>query len=537
MEINQFLIGHSGLNIGKIYYFGGEKNHPVMETIEDTDREIILLKTALKECREELSMLSKMALEKNNPGEAKIFAAHEMIVIDETLIQRIITFVKTHCSCVQYAVWKVCHQICDELGELSDTLVLERVDDINDVCQRILRILNHQKNATLHFDQPVIIVANSLSPSEVLMFSQENVAGIVTHHGGFTSHVSLMAAERNIPYLFGGDLKEQWNDETGIIDALHGKFIVSPDESSIFWYQKEKEKSIHSNDILRKFAGLPTVSKSGRKIGLLANIGSVAEVETVIDQDGEGIGLYRTEYEFLSGFRMPSEEELFQNYAKLAESMPASFIVVRTMDLGSDKALPYLYHEKEDNPAMGCRGIRFCFKHKEMFKTQLRAIYRANFLGNLKILYPMISSLKDVEKIQKINQEVKEELAKENIKFKIPKTGLMIETPGAVMISAELAQMADFFSIGTNDLTQYALAVDRLNPSVAEYYTAGTQSILRFIEYTVKNAHQAGIPVCICGELAGNKEYTKDFIDMGVDELSVSPRMILSMRKHIRELD
>ena len=537
MEINQFLTGHGGIENGKLYYYENVKSYPVMTKCEDTEAEIELLNKAVSDCMEELTILSKMALEKNNTNEAKIFAAHEMLLRDEMIYNRIIEYIKTYSCNVQFAVWKVCQQICVELSKLLDTLVIERIDDINDVCERVLRILNHQKNSTLQFEEPVIIVANSLTPSEVLMFSQENVIGIVTHHGGFTSHVSLMAAERNIPYLFGGEISNQWHNKDGIIDGENGKLFISPDESAYLLYQKEKEKFLHSHNALKEYAGLATVTKSGKKIGLFANIGHVSEIKNVVDQDGEGIGLYRTEYDFLTSSHMPTEEELFAIYSKLSESMPASSIVIRTMDLGSDKVLPYLYNEEEDNPAMGCRGIRFCFKHKEMFKAQLKAIYRANFLGNLKILYPMISCFSDVEKIKEINEEVKDELVNEGREFIVPKQGLMIETPAAAMISKELAKEVDFFSIGTNDLTQYALAIDRLNPSVAEYYTTCNLSIMRLIEYTVRSAHSESIPVCICGELAGNMQYTKDFIDIGVDELSVSPQFILALRKHIRELD
>lgn len=537
MEIIQFLKGHGGIETGKIFYYDNVKFIPVSSTCVDPEAEIALLKKAVSDGIEELSLLSKLALEKNNLNEAKIFAAHEMLLRDEVILNQIIECIHNKRYTVQYAVWVICGKICRELGKLPDTLVLERIVDIEDVCERILRILNHQKNSMMQFEEPVIIVANSLTPSEVLMFSQENVVGIVTHHGGFTSHVSLMATERNIPYLFGGDINNQWHNKPGIIDGENGKFFISPDESAYLLYQKEKEKYLHSHNALKIYAGLPTVTKSGKKIGLGANISHVQEVKNIIDQGGEGIGLYRTEYDFLKGSSMPSEEELFSIYAKLSESMPASSIVIRTMDLGSDKVLPYLYHEKEDNPAMGCRGIRFCFKHKELFKVQLKAIYRANFLGNLKILYPMISCIKDVEKIQEINLEVQNELVDEGKSFIVPKQGLMIETPAAVMISKELAEKVDFFSIGTNDLTQYALAIDRLNPSVAEYYTTCDLSIMRLIEYTVRNAHSVGIPVCICGELAGNMQYTKEFINIGVDELSVSPQFILALRKYIRELD
>ena len=537
MEINQFLSGHGGIHMGKIFYYENEKSYPVMTKCENTEVEIELLKKAVAECMEELSQLSALAMEKNNTNEPKIFAAHEMLLRDEVILNRIIDFINNYSCNVQFAVWKVCQQICVELSKLLDTLVMERIDDINDVCERVLRILNHKKNSTLQFHEPVIIVAKSLTPSEVLMFSQDNVVGIVSYHGGFTSHVSLMAAERNIPYLFGGEINKQWQSKPGIIDGESGKLLVSPDESAYLLYEKEKEKFLHSHNALKEYAGLQTITKSGKKIGLHANIGHVEEIKNVIDQDGEGIGLYRTEYDFLTGSTMPGEEELFLKYSKLCESMPASSIVIRTVDLGSDKELPYLYHETEENPAMGCRGIRFCFKHKNLFKAQLKAIYRANFLGNLKILYPMISSLDDVKRIKEINKDVQKELENEGKKFIVPKQGLMIETPAAAMISRELAREVDFFSIGTNDLTQYALAIDRLNPSVAEYYTTCNLSIMRLIEYTVLGAHAEGIPVCICGELAGNTQYTKDFINMGVDELSVSPQFILSLRKHIRELD
>lgn len=537
MEFIQFLSGHNGIEKGKVFYYENVRFNPTFSICENTEAEIELLKKAVLDGIDELTSLSKLALDKKSVNEAKIFAAHEMLLRDEVIINQIIAYINANKCNAPYAVSTICHQICGQMRSMQDITVNERIADVEDVCERILRILSHQKHSMLQFDEPVIIVAKALTPSEVLIFNQENVVGIVTRHGGFTSHVSLMAAERNIPYLFGGEIDKLWHNQTGIIDGENGKFFISPDESACLWYQKEKERYLHSHNALKVYAGLPTVSKSGKKIGLFANISHVQEVKNIIDQGGEGIGLYRTEYDFLKGTSMPTEEELFAIYAKLGESMPASNIVIRTMDLGSDKVLPYLYNDKEDNPAMGCRGIRFCFKHKELFKTQLKAIYRANFLGNLKVLYPMISCLEDVKKIKEINVEVQEELVNEGKKFLVPKQGLMIETPAAVMISKELAMEVDFFSIGTNDLTQYALAIDRLNPSVSEYYTTCTLSIMRLIEYTVKNAHLVGIPVCICGELAGNMQYTKDFMDIGVDELSVSPQFILALRKHIRELD
>ncbi len=537
MEINKFLIGHNGIEMGKLYYYENEKSYPVMAKCDDTQEEIELLKNAIKDCMEELSLLSKMAKEKNNISEAKIFAAHEMLLRDEVMLNHIIDYIKTYSCNVQFAVWKVCQQVCADLSKVSDTLVFERIDDINDVCERVLRILNHQKNSTMQFEEPVIIVAKSLTPSEVLMFSQDNVIGIVTHHGGFTSHVSLMAVERNIPYLFGENVNSLWHNQTGIIDGENGKLFVNPDESAVLIFHVEKEKYLHSHMALREYAGLKTITKSGKTIKLKANIGHINEVKNVINQDSDGIGLYRTEYDFLAGSYVPTEEELFTNYLKLSESMPASPIVIRTIDLGSDKKLPYLYHEEEVNPAMGCRGIRFCYRHMDLFKTQLRAIYRANMLGNLQILYPMICCMSDVDKIKEINLEVQKELKEENVRFHIPKQGLMIETPAAAMIAYELAKEVDFLSIGTNDLTQYALAVDRLNPAVAEYYTTCNTSILRLIKCTVEGAHTAKKPVCICGELASNTQYTKEFIELGIDELSVSPQFVLVLRKFIRELD
>ncbi len=537
MEINQFLTGHGGIEFGKLFYYENAKNYPTLIKCDNSEAEIELLNKAVADCMEELSLLSRLANEKNNFNESKIFAAHEMLLRDEVILKRMHEFIRTYTCNAQFAVWKVCQQVCVELNKLSDTLVMERVDDINDVCDRVLRILNHQKNANMEFSEPVIIVANSLTPSEVLMFSQENVVGIVTHHGGFTSHVSVMAAERNIPYLFGETTLKEWNEKQGIIDGESGKLMISPDKNTYHLYVREREKYIHSQNALKEYAGLPTVTKSGKKVKLFANIGHVSEVKNVIDQDGEGIGLYRTEFDFLASSHIPTEEELYTIYAKLSESMPASDIVIRTMDLGSDKKLPYLFYEEEENPAMGCRGIRFCFKHKDMFKNQLKAIYRANFIGNISLLYPMICCMEDVEQIKEINEEVRKELTEENKKFITPRWGVMIETPAAVMLSKELAAEADFFSIGTNDLTQYALAVDRLNPSVAQYYATCDEGILRLIDFTVKNAHSEGVPVCICGELAGNTNYTKKFIEIGVDGLSVSPQFVLPMRKHIRELD
>lgn len=536
MEVRNYKCGNQGIGIAKVFYFNNQKNHPVPTPATDAIAEVAEFKHALQTACRELSELSSQAEKFEGTGSSMIFQAHIGILKDVTFTERVCEYIMTKSVNASYATWEIANRICEEFNELSDALVAERVDDIYDVSERLIRILTHQKKQELVFNEPIILVAESLTPSELFLFDPKYTVGIVTKSGGFTSHVALMSAGRNIPYLFGASVEKEWDSLYAIIDGDNGKMIVDPEKSELIFYNKEYKKFQCDSQALKELVGLSNQTKSGKIIELLANVGHPDEVKNVVDNDGHGIGLFRSEYIFLSENRIPSEEEQTEIYSRLSLSMPVSKVVIRTADLGSDKKLPYLYNKQEGNPAMGCRGIRFLFQHPEILFTQLRAIYKANSLGNLWIMYPMIISLDEVHRIKAVNEKVMKSLKDEGISFCIPKQGIMIETPAAALISDKLANEVDFFSIGTNDLTQYTLAIDRQNPYVSEYYSPYHDGIFKLIEYVVKNAHAAGITVDVCGELASNPKVTQRFIEMGVDELSVSPINILPLRRHIRKL-
>jgi phosphotransferase system enzyme I (PtsI) len=409
-----------------------------------------------------------------------------------------------------------------------------KADDFRDISQRLIRILTGVSNKTLILDEPIILLSVSLTPSEVLHIDKSKLLALVTQYGFEHSHTSIIARTMGIPAISGIDIEEDWNGKSAIVDGSSGILIINPDESTLIMYKEKKIKELEEEKLLEELKGKDNISLSGKMIDVLANIGSLIDLSEVIKNDANGIGLFRSECVYLERDDYPSEEEQFTIYKKLAETMAGKKVIIRTLDIGADKQLEYFDMDKEKNPALGYRGIRISLTRPDIFKTQLRAILRASSYGNISIMYPMIISLDEVSKIKKIVGEVKKELDNEGKLYKDVEQGIMIETPAAVLISDLLAKEVDFFSIGTNDLSQYTLAIDRQNDKIDDFYNPHHEAILRLIKLVADNAHKEGIRVGICGELAADTSLTATFLDIGIDELSVSPANVLPVRKSIR---
>ena len=412
-----------------------------------------------------------------------------------------------------------------------------RAADVNDISNRLIAILSGTQVSAEAMPEPVIIMAEDLAPSETVQFEKDKILALVTQKGSANSHTAILARMMNIPCIVTADidLDPELTGKNGIVDGFTGKIYIEPDEVTAAVMAEKKKREEERKLLLQSLKGLPTVTKSGKHIHLYSNIGSEEDVDSVLENDSEGIGLFRSEFLYLGRDTYPTEEEQFQVYKQVAETMAGKPVIIRTLDIGADKQCDYFELKKEENPAMGCRAIRICLTRPEIFKTQLRALFRASAYGNLQIMYPMITSVWEVEAIAKIVEEVKTELTAQNLQFGDPKQGIMIETPAAVMVSRELAKKVDFFSIGTNDLTQYTLAVDRQNPELDAFYDPHHPAVLAMIRMVVENAHAEGIWAGICGELGADLSLTKEFLKMGVDELSVSPGRVLPIRKVIVE--
>ena len=416
----------------------------------------------------------------------------------------------------------------------------ERAADVKDISERVLSILNGGQKGKVVTDEPVIIVADDLAPSETVQLEKDMVLSFVTVHGSVNSHTAILARTMAIPALIGTEelpLDDTVDGKLAVVDGLNGKIYVEPDSQTLEAMKKRRQAELEKKELLQLLKGKENVTLDGKKIMLYANIGNIKDLATVIQNDAGGIGLFRSEFIYLEKDRYPTEEEQFSIYKTAVETMAGKRVIIRTLDIGADKQCEYFKMDKEENPALGYRAIRICLTRPEIFKTQLRALFRASAYGNLAIMYPMITSLWEVKRIKEIVEEVKAELTEEQLEFGNPQQGIMIETPAAVMMSGELAKEVDFFSIGTNDLTQYTLAIDRQNPKLDKFYDAHHPAVLSMIRMTVENAHKAGIWAGICGELGADTSLTKEFLAMGVDELSVSPGSILPIRKIILETD
>lgn len=529
---------YKGIVMGPVAVLKNNDHQVKRKKIEHAELEIERVEKALEAAKEQLQKLYDKAVKEVGEASAAIFEVHQMMLEDEDYLDSIHNSIRTEMINAEYAVAVTGDNFSAMFANMDDDYMKARAADIKDISNRLVQNLEGKGELDLSTMEAAIIVADDLSPSETVQMDKEKILAFVTVHGSTNSHTAILARMMNIPALIGVpvNLEEIQSGMEAIVDGFTGEVIFEPSadlcsqtESRI---QEEKEKL----ELLNTLKGKENVTLGGKKINIYANIGSVGDVGYVLENDAGGIGLFRSEFLYLGKSEFPTEEEQFRAYRQVVQMMAGKKVIIRTLDIGADKQVEYFNLGKEDNPALGYRAIRICLKQPDIFKTQLRALFRAAVYGNLSIMYPMITSTEEVHQIYEIVSEVKEELEKEQIPYKLPEQGIMIETPAAVMISDELAEIVDFFSIGTNDLTQYTLAIDRQNEKLDDFYNPHHKAILKMIQMVVDNAHKCGKWAGICGELGADPELTEKFIRMGVDELSVAPSMILKLRKQIREM-
>ena len=536
MEIIQGKAIFGGIAIGPISFFAKEQKQVKRTKVEDTEAEIARYEAALATAIEQLGALYEKALKEVGESEAQIFEVHQMMLEDDDYNDSVKNIITSQGLNAEYAVATTGDNFSTMFAAMDDEYFQARAVDVKDISERIINILMGIGEAKVS-DEPSIIVAEDLAPSETVQMDKSKLLGFVTRLGSSNSHTAILARTMNIPALIQVDIKEEWNGKQAIIDGFSGKFIIEPEADVLEEYQKKQAEQQERRRLLAEQKGKPTVTKNGKAIKLFANIGSVSDLQSVMENDAAGIGLFRSEFLYLESDTYPTEEEQFKAYKMVAETMAGKKVIIRTLDIGADKQVDDLELDKEENPAMGLRAIRICLTRPEIFKTQLRALLRASAFGNIAVMYPMIISVEEVRKIKAIMEEVKAELDEAGIPYGNVEQGIMIETPAAVILSDLLAKEVDFFSIGTNDLTQYTLAIDRQNAKLDEFYNPHHEAVLRMIQMVVENAHKAGIWAGICGELGADLELTDRFMEMGVDELSVSPTFIYPVRQKIREYD
>ena len=526
-----------GIAIGKIlFYQKGEQ--PVKRVkIEDTAEQIKRYEAARAKAAEQLQGLYEKALKEVGEANAAVFEVHQMMLEDDDYIDSVVNIIETQQVNAEFAVATTGDNFAKMFAEMEDDYFKARAADVKDISERMVNILSGNESGGAIGDEPVIVVAEDLAPSETVQMDKEKLLAFVTRLGSANSHTAILARTMNIPALIEVDIKEEWNGKMAVVDGYTGTFYIDPDEDILKKMQEKKEEDIKARELLQELKGKEDVTVDGKHIKLYANIGGVKDVASVLANDAAGIGLFRSEFLYLEADNYPNEEAQFQAYKTVAENMAGKKVIVRTLDIGADKQVDYFNLDHEENPAMGYRAIRICLDRRDIFRTQLRALLRASAYGNIGIMYPMIISVDEVKEIKKIVESIKTELTEKGIEYGEVEQGIMIETPAAVMISDLLAEEVDFFSIGTNDLTQYTLAIDRQNSKLDNIYDAHHPAVLSMIRMTVENAHKAGIWAGICGELGADTSLTKEFLAMGVDELSVSPGSILPIRKIILETD
>ena len=529
-----------GIAIGKISVYRKKEQQVKRVRTEDTKGELARYEAAKAAAVEQLQELYQKALKEVGEANAAIFEIHQMMLDDGDYNESVENIIETQKVNAEYAVAVTGDNFAQMFRAMDDDYMRERAADVKDISERVLSILNGGQKGKVVTDEPVIIVADDLAPSETVQLEKDMVLSFVTVHGSVNSHTAILARTMAIPALIGTEelpLDDTVDGKLAVVDGLNGKIYVEPDSQTLEEMKKRRQAELEKKELLQLLKGKENVTLDGKKIMLYANIGNIKDLATVIQNDAGGIGLFRSEFIYLEKDRYPTEEEQFSIYKTAVETMAGKRVIIRTLDIGADKQCEYFKMDKEENPALGYRAIRICLTRPEIFKTQLRALFRASAYGNLAIMYPMITSLWEVKRIKEIVEEVKAELTAEQLEFGNPQQGIMIETPAAVMMSGELAKEVDFFSIGTNDLTQYTLAIDRQNPKLDKFYDAHHPAVLSMIRMTVENAHKAGIWAGICGELGADTSLTKELLAMGVDELSVSPGSILPIRKIILETD
>lgn len=528
-----------GIAIGRIKVYSKEQQQVKRMHIDDCESEKQRYINAVDKAVEQLGMLYDKALKEVGEANAAIFEMHQIMLEDDDYKESVLNIIDNQNVNAEYAVAQTSDNFSSMFAAMDDEYMRGRALDVRDISERLITILSGGKSSTIESDEPSIIIAEDLAPSETVQMDKEKILSFVSVKGSVNSHTAILARTMGIPALIGtkGVLDEDIDGLTGIVDGFNGVVYINPDSETLDRYKKEQAKYIEQKELLNRLKGKEDVTLDGTKIKLYANIGNVKDIALVLDNDAAGIGLFRSEFIYLERTDFPTEEEQFNIYKTVAENMAGKPAIIRTLDIGADKQCDYFNLDKEDNPALGVRAIRICLTRTDIFKTQLRALYRASAYGNIHIMYPMIANMWEIDRIKEIENEVKAELAAQEIKIGSPKTGIMIETPAAAMISDELAKKVDFFSIGTNDLTQYTLAVDRQNPKLDTFFDAHHPAVLKMIKMVVDNAHRAGIWAGICGELGADTSLTQKFLEMGVDELSVSPGRILPIRKIIRDTD
>lgn len=523
-----------GIAIGRLSIYNKKENQVKREKITDVEAEITRFTDAKETAKEQLKGFYEKAVKEVGEVNAAIFEVHQMMLDDLDYVESITNMIRTQEVNAEFAVASTGDNFSKMFAAMDDDYMKERAADVKDISNRVISILQNAENGSVTGEEPVILLADDLAPSETVQLDKSKVLSFVTRHGSTNSHTAILARTMNIPALIGIDFSEDVNGKMGIVDGYTGKLYIEPDEEAMKKYEAKKAEDENKKRLLLELKGKENVTLDGKKINLYANIGGVADVANALSNDAGGIGLFRSEFLYLESEDYPTEEAQFAAYKTVAENMAGKKVIIRTLDIGADKQVDYFHMEKEENPAMGYRAIRICLDRPEIFKTQLRAIYRASYYGTISIMFPMIISVKEVKRIKEIVAEVKAELTAEGIPFKDCELGIMIETPAAVMISDFLAEEVDFFSIGTNDLTQYTLAIDRQNPKLDSFYDSHHEAILRMLQMVVDNGHKHGCWVGICGELGADTTLTSTFLKMGFDELSVSPSMILRVREEIR---
>ena len=525
-----------GIAIGKIlFYQKGEQ--PVKRVkIEDTAEQIKRYEDARAKAAEQLQGLYEKALKEVGEANAAVFEVHQMMLEDDDYIDSVVNIIETQQVNAEFAVATTGDNFAKMFAEMEDDYFKARAADVKDISERMVNILSGNESGGAIGDEPVIVVAEDLAPSETVQMDKEKLLAFVTRLGSANSHTAILARTMNIPALIEVDIKEEWNGKMAVVDGYTGTFYIDPDEDILKKMQEKKEEDIKARELLQELKGKEDVTVDGKHIKLYANIGGVKDVASVLANDAAGIGLFRSEFLYLEADNYPDEEAQFQAYKTVAENMAGKKVIVRTLDIGADKQVDYFNLDHEENPAMGYRAIRICLDRRDIFRTQLRALLRASAYGNIGIMYPMIISVDEVKEIKKIVESIKAELTEKGIEYGEVEQGIMIETPAAVMISDLLAEEVDFFSNGTNDLTQYTLAIDRQNSKLDNIYDSHHPAVLRMIQKTIENGHKAGCWVGICGELGADMTLTETFLKMGIDELSVSPTFVLPIRKLIREM-
>ena len=531
---------YGAIAIGKISVFQRQGISVKRSNIENVDTEIERLEVAKATAVEQLGEIYEKALKEVGEANAQIFEIHMMMVEDEDYNDAIIGLIRSQSVNAEYAVAVTSKNFAEMFSSMDDSYMQARAADVKDISNRIIACLTGSSKTDADSDEKVIICADDLAPSETVSLDKDKILAFVTAYGSSNSHTAILARNMNIPAIIGiGEefLEKITGGTMAIADGFTGDFIIDPDEETLAKYEKKQQAETEKKQLLQQLSGKENVTLDGTKINIFANIGSADNIGAVLLNDAGGIGLFRSEFLYLEKTDYPSEEEQFRVYKKVLESMATKKVIIRTLDIGADKQADYFNLAKEENPALGLRAIRLCLERPEIFKTQLRALYRASVYGNLGIMFPMVTSENELKEILALCDEVKAELTEQNLPFAKVELGIMIETPAAAIISDKLAPMVDFFSVGTNDLTQYTLACDRQNPKIERFCDTHHEAILRLIEFSAKNAHANGAWIGICGELAADTTLTETFLRMGIDELSVSPSFVLKVRDAVRKVN